>query len=369
MNEKQKILDALNGLENCFVAGGAITSVFTNAPINDFDIYPKSTDALEKAIEWAFDGGWNSHASSRALTFSYGEGAPQVQIMHFDTFETAEKIFDAFDFTCCMGALDLDSKDFVFHNDFLRHCSQRFLSFNPKTRFPYASARRVQKYQDKGYTIGQAEFMKILLTCQSRPLTSWEDLKEQIGGVYGEQLVIPDDKEYSFEAAFEALGSLQFVGGKGGYVSLEEALVCVSDREIEYFESDGQVFAKLDETFEPVGAKPKNGKLVSLADMFKDGLFYKVVKKDGEYYRSIYYTNFVYKIGEVVSSESPYIFVCSRDSIANRYKHEFNKHKAIVELRADYDDVVYGSELKLKKCHVVRECDISEFEQLEDSAA
>lgn len=368
MKEKQKLLDALSGLEGCFVAGGTITSVFTNAQINDYDIYPKSPEALEAAIAWAFDGGWNSHASSRALTFSYSD-APQVQIMHFDTFETAAKIFDAFDFTCCMGALDLDSKDFVLHDDFLRHCSQRFLSFNPKTRFPYASARRVQKYQDKGYTIGQAEFMKILLTCQNRPLASWEDLKEQIGGVYGEQLVIPEDKEYSFEAAFEALGSLQFVGAKGGYTSLEEALVCVSEREIEYFESDGQVFAKLDETFEPVGAKPKNGKLVSLVDMFKDGLFYKVVKKDREHYRSIFYSNFIYKMGEVAASSEPYLFVLPREAIAKRYKGELNKHKAIIELRADHEDIVYGRELKLKKCLVVRECDISEFEQAEGVAA
>ena len=147
--------DDPHGLKKCFIAGGAITSLYTNKPINDFDIYPKSLEGREDAIRWAFDSGyWNCHVSSRALTFVNRDG-DNVQIMIFDTFETADKIFSQFDFTVCMGAFDLDAEKFILHEKFLLHCSQRFLSFNPNTRYPYASAWRVRKYEEKGFTIGK----------------------------------------------------------------------------------------------------------------------------------------------------------------------------------------------------------------------
>ncbi len=35
----RKFADHVNGLAGCFVAGGAITSVYTNKPVADVDVY------------------------------------------------------------------------------------------------------------------------------------------------------------------------------------------------------------------------------------------------------------------------------------------------------------------------------------------
>ena len=181
-SEARKITEHCYPIAGAFAAGGAVTSVFTNKDINDVDVYFKSREAFEYAVADAYENGmWCVSATKRAVTFSQNGGTP-VQFMHFDFFPTAQDIFDAFDFTVVMGALDFDTDEFVFHQDFLKHNSQRFLRFHPGTRFPLASATRVLKYQDRGYTIGKGDMLKIALASRKVKIDTWEDLKDQSGG-------------------------------------------------------------------------------------------------------------------------------------------------------------------------------------------
>lgn len=191
--------------EGTFIAGGAVTSVFTNQPINDVDVYFKTREQFEGAIAYAYDNGlWCADISKRSVTFKDGDTI--IQFMHFDFFPTADDIFKAFDFTVCMGAYDYDTKELVLHPDFLKHNSQRFLRFNPGTNFPLASATRVLKYQGRGYTIGKGDILKIALACRKVDINSWAELKDQIGGAYGYKVEIAgEDQPFSLDAAIEAL--------------------------------------------------------------------------------------------------------------------------------------------------------------------
>ncbi|MBC7149036.1 MAG: hypothetical protein H5U22_06620 [Rhizobium sp.] len=204
--EADKIRQACYPIPGAFAAGGAVTSVFTGKPINDVDVYFKSREAFEYAVADAYENSWWCVSSSkRAVTFSDNGGTP-VQFMHFDFFPTAEDIFDAFDFTVVMGALDFDTGEFAFHDDFLKHNSQRFLRFHHGTRYPLASATRVLKYQDRGYTIGKGDILKIALASRKVKIDTWDDLKDQIGGAYGEKVVLAGEgQEFSLDAAIAAL--------------------------------------------------------------------------------------------------------------------------------------------------------------------
>lgn len=204
-SEAKQIRLAAYPIKGAFAAGGAVTSVFTAQPINDVDVYFKTREAFELAVADAYDGGfWCVASSKRAVTFS--DNGRIVQFMHFDFFPTAEDIFAAFDFTVVMGAYDYDTQEFVFHPDFLKHNSQRFLRFNKGTRFPLASATRVLKYQQHGYTIGKGDVLKIALACRGVRIESWQDLKDQIGGAYGEKVALEnEDKEFTLDAAIDAL--------------------------------------------------------------------------------------------------------------------------------------------------------------------
>lgn len=207
-SEAKKLLAAGPKIPGAFAAGGAVTSVFTNSTIKDVDVYFRTKEAFELAVADAYNdyGWWCVSSSKRAVTFS--DNGNIVQFMHFDFFPTAADIFKAFDFTVCMGAYDYDASEFLLHDDFMKHNSQRFLRFNPGTRYPLASATRVLKYQQRGYTIGKGDILKIALACRGVRIESWEDLKDQIGGAYGEKVALAgEDKEFSLEAAIASLGT------------------------------------------------------------------------------------------------------------------------------------------------------------------
>nr|WP_157808447.1 hypothetical protein [Brucella intermedia] len=93
--------------DGAFVAGGAVTSVFTGAKINDVDLYFKSRRAFERAVYDAYEEGlWCVAASKRAVTFA-DQSNNIAQLMYFDFFPTAEDIFKAFDFTVLHGRCGL----------------------------------------------------------------------------------------------------------------------------------------------------------------------------------------------------------------------------------------------------------------------
>lgn len=192
--------------KGAYIAGGAVTSVFTAKEINDSDIYFKTEADFHEAVVDAYEEGlWCVGVSKRSVTFA-DRNNNITQLLHFGFFPTAEDIFKAFDFTVVMGAYDFDTKEFVFHPDFLKHNSQRFLRFNHGTNFPLASATRVLKYQARGYTIGKGDILKIALACRAVKIDSWAELKDQIGGAYGDKVVLEGEhNEFSINAAINAL--------------------------------------------------------------------------------------------------------------------------------------------------------------------
>ncbi len=209
--ELQKIQSAAYHFapQGSIVAGGALTSVFTNKEIADVDLYFKSKRDFILGVGYAYENGmWCVAATNRAVTFVQGDSI--VQLMHFDFFPEANDIFSCFDFTVNMAAYDNDKKEFIFHDDFLKHCSQRFLRFHNGTRYPYGSLMRVLKYQQKGYTIGKSDLLRIGLMCSQVEINSWEELADAVGGQYGEKVKLNTDKPYSLEAALEEFSGDEF---------------------------------------------------------------------------------------------------------------------------------------------------------------
>lgn len=194
--------------KGAFIAGGALTSVFTGNIISDVDVYFKTKEDFVQAVCEAYDSSfWCVAATDRAVTFVDRDNI--IQLMHFDFFETAQEIFDAFDYTVCMAAYDIDKQDFVFSEDFFKHASQRFLRFHSGTRYPYGSLMRVLKYQDRGYKIGRSDLLRIGLACQKVEITSWDDLAAAIGGQYGDKAKIETDKPFNIDNAMELFSDME----------------------------------------------------------------------------------------------------------------------------------------------------------------
>lgn len=205
-------------LEKCFVAGGAILSAVTKSDVSDYDIYPKSTEAAIETIYYLMEeeGCFIVNISDRAITLKSNtvkndkDERVIVQVMMFDEFATAERIFEFFDFTVCMAAFDCDTKEYVFHPDFWIDVAGKTIRFNPKTRYPLNSMMRLGKYRAKGYTLPTSEMVRMSLTLMSSSMpTSWDELEAVIGGTYGQQVKLhTEGKEFSIQAAIDLFDGL-----------------------------------------------------------------------------------------------------------------------------------------------------------------
>lgn len=297
--EKKKLLSNVNEelLENlkkggCFIAGGSVTSVFTNKEIADIDIYVPNKKAAVAICGWAFGCEDVSYCASesfagivvstteRSITLKDKYTDILYQVIMFDNFSSPEEIFNKFDFTVCMGAYDCAKEEFVLHEDFLKHCSQRQLHFNENTSYPFVSALRVDKYKKKGYDISRSTFIKILLTCAAKPINSWDELISQIAGLYGDVSgeAFDTDKEFSLE---EAISQIEEASEKSKTLCTEPPKTELEDL-IEFIHGD-----------DPLPEQE--------AIEFKEGYYYKRVREGGV---SEYDGNFTYKVGELVGGKS-----------------------------------------------------------------
>lgn len=187
--------------QGCIIAGGAVTSMFTNKEVNDVDVYFPSKEAFTKVMQELIDLRWRLGVKyEKEYGLGYVDGmitivtnkavmvlseGNKVQFIVHKFYQSAEEIFQDFDFTVCMGALEMKDENWKLHGDFFKHNSQRSLQFNEKTSYPLISALRIAKYKEKGYNISKAQFMKVMLAVNAKNIDSWEVLMEELGGMYG----------------------------------------------------------------------------------------------------------------------------------------------------------------------------------------
>lgn len=257
------------------IAGGAITSLFSNREINDFDVYFKSWVDMEiflaylmnnELMEDQYDltpltNGWgevkrtfrlfqdldspggyaslnipvtvdsempsysefddedldgeddsfdevlNIGMTDKSVMFSTKGQGPVIQCICFDIFPETEDIFKKFDYTINMGAFRPATGEWVFHRDFLKHNSQKVLVVNPDTDYPIISLLRAGKYQARGYTISRRDTMKLGLSVSRLNISSWQDAKDHLSGMYGTSLeeMFDEQKDFSFDLLFDKL--------------------------------------------------------------------------------------------------------------------------------------------------------------------
>jgi hypothetical protein len=160
------------------VAGGAVTSVFSSARVNDFDLFFPTEKHLQDAIgSLALD----DKAINTDSALSVVLGGHRIQLVKVLT-RTAPEIIQSFDFTICQGAFDLDD-GFIFGADFFQHLAQRRLVFNIKAEYPICSLYRARKFLKRGFTLSGIEAIKLGLRIHSLKIETYRDLRAQLMGI------------------------------------------------------------------------------------------------------------------------------------------------------------------------------------------
>ncbi|MEM4994837.1 hypothetical protein WKH56_19945 [Priestia sp. SB1] len=370
-----------------FIAGGTITSLFTNKEINDIDIYFRcEEDAVGFLVDvWEDKGYVVSHTKKATQLMMYGDGESiNIQLIHFNYFNSATEIFERFDFTSCMGCFDFEKEEFILHDDFLKHNAQRVLKFNSATAYPIVSLLRVKKYEEKGFRISKPEFIRIALTCMNLNINTYEELKDHLGGMYGinydKLFEDVNDEEFDLQEAVDkiadiALSEDYFIKPTPvEFKDLDELAENISTKPKKYMNAnDTHVIVDYRGLLRTVEKVPENKVEIDPNTYFDTVKFYKYVKKVDGKYKSFYEKSFEYIIGEtVVAKESD-----SRWASDHAGKLHFSEKKeirnaeysnkdgaALIEVKINKEDFVEADDghILAKKCFVIREVPKEEYE-------
>lgn len=354
---------------NVMIAGGAITSIFTNNEINDIDVYFRSKEDAAGFLAEMFNNPIVAH-TKKATLFRFskldegGCNTLDIQAIHYKTFDSPQDIFDSYDFTVCMGAYDFEENRFVFDDNFLKHNSQRALRFNKNTSFPLMSLLRVRKYEDKQYQISKAEMVRIILTCMNLDINSYEELKEQLGGMYGINLdkLFPSDKDekFSLDKAIDILANLHLdenylIRPKSAkFSSVDDLIENALGLKPRYFLHNNKKYrVNWDKTIsDEVGLLNENAVMVDISEWLSDGVVYKYVKqnKDGRL-TSFFNGQFEYKVDEVTEAQDNIgLFLGKKGEVKEFYKNE--QGSILLEAKVKLEDFngMYNGYPTFKKC-------------------
>ena len=207
-----KLYDILKS-NRVIIAGGAITSIFNNNKINDYDLYLFNQQYLinvqqyfgENEDEYKLLGTTDS-----ADTYKHLPSDTMIQLIHMENLynKSASELIKEFDFTICMGAYDIEKEEFILHENFLLNNCEKRLIFNVNTLYPLTSLYRLKKYINKGYNISGGNMIKLGLAINNLHITNYKELKIQLQGIdtsvlkeLTDKLLTPEyfEKQYDYE--------------------------------------------------------------------------------------------------------------------------------------------------------------------------
>jgi hypothetical protein len=358
-----------------FIAGGLITSLFTNREINDIDVYFRSKEALASFIEDIYENGTYISCNTKKATL-FIKDDKQVQAIHFDYYKSSEDIFRDFDFTINMGAFDFSNEQFYFDKNFFKHNSQRLIQFNKETAFPLISLMRIKKYDEKGYTISKPEMYRIIMTCMDLKINSYEELKEQLGGLYGVNMDKAfeevDDSEFSLGAAVDVLQNLHLSEdyfkepSSIAFNDVDDLLSNILDIPVKYFEINDEVFRlKHDGSINYQNDNiPDSAIEVAAEDVIQGMKLYKFVEENDGILRSFHSPSFKYVVGEEASTDNRNGLYFDELHRINHSTYS-NSGGVLIECTFNLEDFMGTSSehITVKKCTVERVVPKEEYEQ------
>lgn len=293
---------------NAFVAGGFWTSTFTGKEINDIDIYFRDVKSLRTAIcvlmsslEDAFednleDDGYEDYFldedtinewclsthcagyTDKSIIFITKSGI-HLQFIHTKFYESAEDIFNTFDFTINMCAYDFKKDKMFLNENFLVDLAGRNLVVNTNTSFPIISQLRIAKYLERGYKINRKEFLKLSCAVAKLNLNTWEEAISQLAGMYGWTVDEIFDKSKPFSMD-ELISQLDLLEQKEDIATVLKTGSCED------------ILNMIDKIYPPVRKSPSDGEVY----------FYKSVASTEieNIFKSHFREDFLYRTGHVV---------------------------------------------------------------------
>lgn len=173
----------IGNMEGVYIAGGAVTSAFSDAPVADLDFYFADERASARFLSFAKNQGYlQTYATKNAITMKAQNSDLTIQLIT-RFYGTPEEIIRGFDFTVCQGAYICRDNKFVLGNAFLEDIASRRLVYTNTSHYPICALYRTKKYQQKGYSLSGMTMVAIALAIHRLRIQTYADLKDQLMGI------------------------------------------------------------------------------------------------------------------------------------------------------------------------------------------
>lgn len=191
LREKYLLLNNIKDIEPIlfryltFIAGGAITSIFSSTKINDYDIYFKYPMSEIKIKEMLYElEGFNYNVkckSDNAISLEHTATGTKLQlIVKENCIGKPKDVIKMFDFTICKAYYDFETEELYLGEDFLRHLAEKRLVLSDNLIYPLSTLFRTKKYTKKGYVMSAVDYIKLGLSINNLKIESFKDLREHI---------------------------------------------------------------------------------------------------------------------------------------------------------------------------------------------
>lgn len=221
-NDLPNVFEQLSKL-GVILCGGAITSVFTSANVNDLDFYMEHPDQQRAVIEFFEKFSKREYTSVNAITFVRkslkSNKKWRIQLITNEKFTGGpHDIFEWFDFTITHGAFRFDTQEFVLGDRFLQDLAKRRLIYSGNSKYPICAMYRTKKYVERGFELPGATIMHIALCIIQLKIDNYAELEEQLMGIdttYLQRLLEaknPDAPVNYGEFVYEAFQLIDHIG-------------------------------------------------------------------------------------------------------------------------------------------------------------
>jgi hypothetical protein len=169
------------------LSGGAVTSLFSGAQINDLDFY-MLPDANIEQVKTFFQRYLPTikFETATAITFqrkdAYQTKSFTIQLIK-RFIGTPEQIHNYFDFTITQGSYNFQNGKFHYEQSFIDDIKNRRLVYSGNSLYPICAMYRTLKYTKRGYRLSGTTIINIALSIVKLRIRTYKDLKEQLQGV------------------------------------------------------------------------------------------------------------------------------------------------------------------------------------------
>lgn len=146
-----------------FIAGGCFKNLFNNEPIKDIDVFFRSENDFNNAVNALEDSDdyTRHYESSNVVAFRHNNSGVSVELIK-TIFGTPEKIISEFDFTVVKFAYYKEWVDdgtdegairykAIYHKDFFEHLHLKRAIIDDRIPKPMSTFNRLLKYRKYGY--------------------------------------------------------------------------------------------------------------------------------------------------------------------------------------------------------------------------